>query len=139
MRTHHHESWWLIESTYAPTRTLYYAGHRKQGDARVTMHMVDDASKAVRFPNEWGAKYALAAMQGVKVDKPTWPLEVMGYRVAEHTFDYTPHGVTPCPAHHCPECGMAEGHWHRPTCSRPHGVSPSASEPFGAHTPGGKP
>jgi hypothetical protein len=92
MADHVHEAWWLIESTYAPTRTLYYAGHRKHGD-RLSPHMVDDPAKAARFPDEWGAKYALAAMHGVKVDKPTWPLEVMGYRVAEHIFDYTPRGV----------------------------------------------
>lgn len=94
---HHHEAWWLIESTVAP-RPLYYAGHRKQGDARLTMHMVDDASKAVRFPDEWAAKYALAALLGVKVKEPTWPLETMkfGYAVAEHIFDYTPRGVPAC-------------------------------------------
>lgn len=86
-----HESWWLVESMVAP-RTLYYAGHQSVGN-RLAVRMVDDPQKAARFPDEWGAKYALAAMHGTKVNNPTWPIELMGYRVAEHIFDYTPRGT----------------------------------------------
>lgn len=91
---HHHESWWLIESTSAP-RPLYYSGHSKQRNGLFTMCMVEDANKAVRFPDEWGAKYMLAALSRVDGKDPLWPfkaLDYWGYAVKEHIFDYTPLG-----------------------------------------------
>jgi hypothetical protein len=58
--------------------------------------MVDDVNKAVRFPDEWGAKYMLAALSRVDGKDPLWPfkaLDYWGYAVKEHIFDYTPRGV----------------------------------------------
>lgn len=95
MQTDHvHESWWLIEATFAP-QPLYYAGHRRDGKGP---YMVQDANRAVRFPDEDGALYTICHLLGIPVGMGA-TLESMGYVVREHLFDYTPrpHGVEGAP------------------------------------------
>lgn len=95
------ESWWLMESTVTP-RPLYYAGHNKRSDGSLKPTMTEDAARAVRFPDEWTAKYTLAHLLGIDVSGSAWPLDFMncGYAVREHIFDYTPAvgvALTPSP------------------------------------------
>lgn len=85
MADHVHESWWLVEGTYAPV-PLYYAGHRKGGKAP---HMIAEASRAVRFPDHDSALYTICHLLGIPVGMGAM-LAHRGYVVREHIFDYTP-------------------------------------------------
>ena len=90
------ERWWLIETVGTP-RPMYFAGDTMECNP-LDSQFVTDVNQAIRFPSKLSAEGFLTRQMGLlahakgpaEESLAVLRMRLSCYRVAEHTFDYTP-------------------------------------------------